>query len=351
MKKICVGVVFGGRSGEHEVSKQSAKNVMKALAEASFSVVPIFIDKKGRWFVEKDEVALVPAPGRGLRTITSQKTLKVDVYFPILHGTYGEEGTIQGLFEMAGVPYVGAGVLGSAIGMDKEAQKLLFLFHGIPTPHFEVVHRSEWHESTDRMLRLLAERVGFPCFVKPGNLGSSVGVTKVTRVGDLRRAVKEAFRYDVKILVEEFVKGREVDCAVLGNESPQVSLPGEIIPKREFFDYRAKYLAGDTEYKFAVPLPEHLKDKMMRTARRVFRVTFCAGMARVEFLLTKSEDIFVLEINTIPGCTSHSLFPRLWEASGMPFPRVVATLVELALERWQRKQSLKTTYKEGRFLR
>lgn len=359
MRKLSIGVVYGGRSGEHEVSKLSAKNVMQALEEASFSVVPIFIDKNGRWLalsevegsVHSQPVTLSPSPGVGLRDNKTGRTIPVDVYFPVLHGTYGEDGTIQGLFEMAGVPYVGAGVLGSAICMDKEAQKLLFLYHGIPTPHFEVVHKSEWEKQDDRVLRLLTERVGFPCFVKPVNLGSSVGVSKVTRARDLHKAVEEAFKYDVKILIEESVQAREVDCAVIGNEAPQVSLPGEIIPKRKFFDYRAKYLSDDTEYRFPVPLKEHLKDKVMGMTAKVYEITFCEGMARVEFLLTKSDDIFVLEINTIPGCTSHSIFPRLWGASGKPFPEVVSALIDLALERWKRKQSLKTTYKEGRFLR
>lgn len=348
--KLRIGVVYGGRSGEHEVSKLSAQNVMTALRAADFSVVPIFIDKKGHWFVDSKEVVLPPSPGLGLLNKTTQKPIHIGVYFPVLHGTYGEDGTIQGLFEMAGVPYVGAGVLGSSIGMDKEVQKLLYLYHGIPTPRFEVFRLEAWDRNRNECIRRAVQAVGLPAFVKPANLGSSVGVNKAKTQSDLNKAMADAFKYDVKIVVEEFIRGREIDCAVIGNEQPRVSLPGEIVPRREFFDYRAKYVAEDTEYTFAVPLPEHLKDKVMRTALQVYRITFCEGFGRVEFLLTKNEEIFVMEINTIPGCTSHSLFPRLWEASGMPFPDVVTELVNLGMDRWEKKQTLKTNYKDGRLL-
>jgi len=350
VKKLRVGVVFGGRSGEHEVSKLSGQNVTGALEEAGFSVVPIFIDKKGRWSVDKGEVALLPTPGRGLHYIATQKSITVDIFFPVLHGPYGEDGTIQGLFEMAGVPYVGAGVLGSAIGMDKEAQKLLYLFHGIPTPQFEVVRLHEWHEDREKIERVAIARVGLPCFVKPANLGSSVGVTKVKKAERLRRAIEEAFQYDTKILVEESIRGREVFCGVIGNEEPRVSLPGEVIPHREFYDYFAKYVSDKTELKVPIPLSRNLHGKVMEFSAAVYRVTFGEGYARVDFFLTADEDLSVIEINTIPGFTSHSMFPKAWEASGLPLPELVKTLVELGLDRYKIRRRLKTTSEEGRLL-
>lgn len=350
MKKLTVGVVFGGRSGEHEVSKLSGQNVMAALEEAGFAVVPIFIAKNGQWSVNNHEVFLPPTPGLGLRYRAIPKKIKIDIYFPVLHGPYGEDGTIQGLFEMAGVPYVGAGVLASAIGMDKEAQKLLYLFHGIPTAQFEVVRVDEWQKNKEKIERAVVARVGLPCFVKPANLGSSVGVTKVKKKESLRRAIAEALRYDTKILVEEFIRGREIFCGVVGNENPQVSLPGEVVPHREFYDYFAKYVSDETELKVPISLPPNIYGKAMELSAATFRACFCEGYARVDFFLTVDHDLVVIEINTIPGFTSHSMFPKAWEASGLALPELVKRLVWLGLDRHKMRRQLKTTYEKGRLL-
>ncbi len=350
MKKRTVAVVFGGRSGEHEVSKLSAQNVIAGLKQAGFSVIPIFIDKNGCWHINGREVVLYSASGAGLHDKTSQKPIAVDIFFPVLHGTYGEDGAIQGLFEMAGVPYVGAGVLGSAIGMDKEAQKQLYLFHGIPTPYFAAIRAAEWSSRRNEVIRRVAQDIGYPCFVKPANLGSSVGVSKIKSGKELSQAIANALEYDTKVLVEKCVKGREIMCGVMGNEAPKVSLPGEVIPKREFYDYIAKYVADDTEYKVAIPLPKSLQSRMMRLTADVFRATFCEGYARVDFFLGADNGLSVVEINTIPGFTNHSMFPRLWEASGISLPGVVQELVNLGMNRWQKRRRLQTSYKEGKLI-
>jgi D-alanine-D-alanine ligase len=351
MKKQIIGVIYGGRSGEHEVSVLSGQRVAEALKYAGFRVVEIFVDKFGRWSVSGKKVILSPNPGDGLLYKTSQKRIPVDIFFPVLHGTYGEDGTIQGVFEMTGVPYVGAGVLGSAVGMDKEAQKLLYVTHGIPTVHFEVIRRKEWQVAPNEWTRRITRSIGYPCFIKPANLGSSVGVHKVKREEHLKKAVADALRYDTKVIVEDFIAGREVLCGVIGNDKVRVSLPGEVIPKREFYDYIAKYVADDTEYRVAIPLADGLRERVMRLAARVYEATFCEGYARVDFFLTPSEELFVVEINTIPGFTSHSMFPRLWEASGLPLPDLVSTLVQLGWERHRERSALETSWREGKLLK
>lgn len=351
MKKWRIGILFGGRSSEHEVSWLSAKNVIASLNTSRYQIFPIKIDHKGTWFYKNEILSVNLKGGQPAEFFTRKIKLPLDVIFPVLHGPYGEDGTIQGLLEVTNTPYVGAGVLGSAIGMDKEAQKLLFFYHGLPTPQFETIRRREWGQNQDECLRRIEQRIGFPCFIKPVNLGSSVGISKVKKRSGLTSAVDDAFSYDTKVMAEEFIPGREVFCGVLGNEEVKVSLPGEVVPKREFYDYVAKYVSSDTGYKVPVPLEAKIQDKVMRLAKRVYQAAFCEGMARVDFFLKGEDELSVCEINTIPGFTSHSLFPKIWAASGLPFSEVLDILVDLAFDRWHKKRKLKIRPPESRFLK
>ena len=340
-KKISVALIFGGRSAEHEVSLISALAVHKNLDASKFNVRSIYITKDGLW-------KTVPAPatdldslsgGRafsflpwGVRGLTAR--VQADIYFPVLHGPYGEDGTIQGLLEMAGVPYVGAGILGSALGMDKASAKILLRETGLPVVPWRVVHETEWGDARAAVLRQIRREFALPFFVKPSNLGSSVGVTKVKDRKRTGEALDAAFRYDAKIIVEKGIAGREIECSVLGNECPEASLPGEVIPSREFYDYRDKYLEGKTGFVIPARLPRAVTGKIRRLAVEAFQALGCSGLARVDFFLEgRTGRLFVNEVNTIPGFTEISMYPRLWEASGLAFPRLVERLIGLGFER------------------
>lgn len=332
--KLKVAVIFGGRSGEHEVSIVSARSVMKALNRKKYSVTPIKISKTGLWQPQKSLVALF------------QK--KIDVVFPVLHGPFGEDGTIQGLFEMANVPYVGCGVLASSTAMDKFMTKIIFKAHGLPQAKFLHFTREEVKKNFPRVKKHILKTLGFPCFVKPSNLGSSVGISKVKKAARLRPALLLAASYDASILVEEGIDAREIECAVLGNEKPLASVAGEIVPSREFYDYFAKYIDNASK----LFIPAKISAKKMREVQNLSIAAYeslqCSGMARVDFLMDrKTGKLYLNELNTIPGFTSISMYPKLWEASGIAYPRLLDRLIKLALERHREKQKNVSTFESG----
>jgi D-alanine-D-alanine ligase len=358
--KLKVGVIFGGRSGEHEVSLRSARSVLNALDPDKYDLTQIGITHEGEWLVGEDVLdamianqvgnlfpaTLLPDPSRpNLYRIRSTSThgeglesiVSLDVVFPVLHGTFGEDGTIQGLFELQGIAYVGSGVLGSALGMDKGAFLDVMAHHGIPVVETIVVLRSEIERNMEGVIQKaesLVEGKSYPLFVKPANLGSSVGITKCTSRSDLMEGLLEASRYDRRVVVQRGVNAREIEVSVLGNEDPQASVPGEIIPSREFYSYEAKYIDDASDLIIPAPLPADLAEKIRTIAIQAYRATDCAGMARVDFLLDKDTgELYLSELNTLPGFTSISMYPKLWEASGLSYPQLVDRLIELALER------------------
>jgi D-alanine-D-alanine ligase len=363
-RRIRVGVIFGGRSGEHEVSLASAASVLSAIDPARYEVVPMGIAKDGQWVVGGDPlralaeaagvpIALPPAPAapdrRASQALARVPTAgglpagvaaRLDVVFPVLHGPYGEDGTLQGLLELADVPYVGAGVLASAVGMDKATMKAVFRAHGLPVVAHVVLRDHEWAATPGAWRRRVADELGYPCFVKPANLGSSVGISKVTAARALDAAVDAAFTHDRKILVERGIAGREIEVSVLGNDAPEASVPGEILPGREWYDYEAKYTDGVAKLLIPAPLSSGLAAEFRRLAVAAFHAIDAAGLARVDFFLDTDEQIWVNEINTIPGFTRFSAYPRLWEASGLAYPALVDRLIALALERHARKRRL-----------
>jgi len=323
--KLRVAVVYGGRSGEHEVSVRSARAVMDGMDPAKYEKIEYFIDKDGKWRPH----AIGPEPGAHP---------EIDVVFPVLHGTFGEDGTIQGLFELADLPYVGAGVLGSSVSMDKEVMKRVCAERMLPIVDYVTVTR----EKPD--LEKICEHLPFPMFVKPANLGSSVGISKVHDARELELAVAQAAQYDRKVIVERGIVGRELECAVLGNDDPVASLPCEILPSREFYDYDDKYLLDLAETKLPADLPAEKTEELRRLAVECYRAVECAGMGRVDFLLEESTGkLYINEINTIPGFTSISMYPKMWEASGIGFSALIDKLIELALERDARKKATKFT--------
>ena len=340
---VRVMVVFGGRSGEHEVSLASARAIMGAL-KGRHEVVPVGITRLGRWISsgdpmrELEEITDGPAPS-GPPALTSEKlpaTLdSVDVIFPVLHGPYGEDGTIQGMLELAGIPYVGSGVLASAVGMDKLTMKKVFAHHGLPQVKWLDLTRKEWEESGGAKVREIEATLGYPCFVKPANLGSSVGINKARGAGELREALDEAARLDRRLIVEAGVDAREVEVSVLGNEEAEVSVPGEIVVKKnEFYDYEAKYSEGGMELLVPADVPDTTEQEVRRIARAAYEAIDAAGMARVDFFLEReSGRLLINEINTIPGFTPTSVYSRLWAASGLPYEELLDRLIELALER------------------
>jgi D-alanine-D-alanine ligase len=364
-KKIRLGVLFGGRSGEHEVSLSSAASLMKALDPAKYEVVPIGITREGKWLVGSAADKLLPAvlqqgtpvipsadpSGPALIPLNSQlararsSAAGIDVIFPVLHGTFGEDGTVQGLLELAGIPYVGAGVLGSAAGMDKDVMKRLFRDAGLPVVPWVLVSRRQWESARPRIVRRIGRELRYPLFVKPANLGSSVGIRKVRKPRELAAAIDLAARYDRKILVENGVDGREIECAVLGNEQPRASVPGEIVPVNEFYDYEAKYLKEGSKLVIPAELTRRQTKLVQAYAIRAFQSTDCEGMARVDFLLDRrTGKLYVNEINTIPGFTPISMYPKLWEASGVPYPQLVDRLIRLALDRQREKSRTRYDY-------
>ncbi len=361
MKKLRVGVIFGGRSGEHEVSLNSANSILTALDREKYDVVPIGITKAGRWLIgaEPSQVlaegefdpelipaALIPDPSEAqLVPLAGGKANSIDVIFPVLHGTYGEDGTMQGLLELANIPYVGSGVLGSAAGMDKIVMKRIFAQVGLPQGRFLAFTRKQWESSAEPVLAEVENGLGYPCFVKPANMGSSVGISKARDRSGLVRALEVAARYDRRIVVEEFIEGREIEVSVLGNDEPVSSLPGEIIPCNEFYDYKAKYIDGDSALIIPAELPDATVESIRRYAVRAFTALDCAGLARVDFFVSRMDGtVLINEVNTMPGFTSISMYPKLWEASGVPYGELLDKLIELALERHREKNRSKTTY-------
>lgn len=329
MKKIRVGVIFGGQSPEHEISIQSALNVLQGVPRTTYDVVPIGIDKEGMWhLVDENELAGTEFSFSigALPFSVSSLSDVIDVAFPIVHGPLGEDGALQGLLKLAGIPFVGSDVLSSAIAMDKDVMKRLLQEAGIATPRFLVVRQNEVD------IDAIIERLGLPLFVKPANLGSSVGISKVKRKEALMPALEEAFLYDRKVVIEEAVCGREIECAVLGNEQPIASLPGEIIPQGEFYSYEAKYIDVDGA-SFVIPalLEPKVAHEIRQASIKVFKTLCCEGMARVDFFLCDDGRLLVNELNTIPGFTKISLYPRLWEASGISRAELVNRLVQLAI--------------------
>ncbi len=339
--KITIGLVFGGKSAEHDISITSARSVYAHLDKDKYKIVCIYINLLGRWgivdspLLEKHELnksSFQPFLPWGSRS--SKLPDEISIYFPVLHGPFGEDGTIQGLFEMAGVPYVGAGVLSSSLCMDKAMAKILFRAGGLPVAPFVSFNAKEWRKSRDAVQNRIRSDLRLPLFVKPANLGSSVGITKVKDDRDVPEAVKTALCYDGKVIVEQGVEGRELECSVLGNDEPRASLPGEILPYRDFYDYRDKYVEGKTQFKIPAPLTPEMTHTVKDMAVKAYKVLDCAGMARVDFFLEdKSGTLFLNEINTIPGFTEISMYPKLWEASGILFPELLDNLIDLAFSR------------------
>ncbi len=358
-KKIRVAVLFGGKSAEHEVSIQSAKNVVESLDKNKYEVVLIGIDKKGDWHVcppqylldssfdhqkslpTSDEVSFVTkSHGNNLIAISGQEHIgAIDVVFPVLHGPYGEDGSMQGLLKLANVPFVGSGVLGSAVGMDKDVMKRLLKGADLPVAEFLVFRKGE-----NINFEEIEEKLGLPFFLKPANLGSSIGINKIKNKEQFEKSLEEAFLYDTKVIVEGFIKCRELECAVLGNSDPRASIVGEVIPTHEFYDYDAKYFDDNGAIlKVPAELDETKVKEVQELAIKVFKALCLDGMARIDFFLSEDGKIYVNEANTIPGFTNISMYPKLWEASGISYNELVDTLVELAIEKFEEQQKLKTT--------
>jgi len=382
MKKLRVGILFGGRSGEHEISLLSAASVFKAINKDKFEVIPIGITKEGRWVTSGEAERLLsgkpsqeerhlragdpdatasaavlqngeafvmpPEPhGAGMQPFqtdalarrASDRAINVDVIFPVLHGTFGEDGTVQGLLELADIAYVGGGVLGSAAGMDKDIMKSLFRAAGLPIVKHVTVLRSEWEASRQKVQKVVENKLKYPVFVKPANLGSSVGISKAHDRKELGPAIDEAAKFDRKIVIEEGVggkkhKAREIECAVLGNDNPEASVAGEIVPSAEFYDYSAKYLDEGSQLIIPAKLTKAEMKKVQQLAIAAFRAVDCSGLSRVDFLMDpKSRKIYLNEINTMPGFTSISMYPKLWAASGVAYPELIERLIQLGLDR------------------
>ncbi|MBZ5645789.1 MAG: D-alanine--D-alanine ligase [Acidobacteriia bacterium] len=386
-KKLRVGILFGGRSGEHEVSLLSAASVVEAIDKNKYEVVPIGITKKGRWLTahhaerllrgEKHEerhlragdpdatpgaallakgedvlvppvpeTALAPFEGGG-HGAHAAHPIEVDIIFPVLHGTFGEDGTIQGLLELADIAYVGAGVLGSAAGMDKDVMKRLFAAAGLSIVKHVTALRADWEHDPKGVRKLIDRKLKYPVFVKPANLGSSVGITKAHDKKELGPAMDEAARYDRKLVVEEGVggarhKARELECSVLGNDRPEASVVGEVVPGKEFYDYEAKYLSEGSQLHIPAKLSKKQMKQVQEMATTAFQAVDCSGLARVDFLMDpRTHRIYVNEINTMPGFTSISMYPKLWAASGLSYPKLIDRLIQLGLERQADKKKNK----------
>lgn len=365
-KRIRVGVIFGGRSGEHEVSLRSARSVMDAIDKEKYDVLPIGITKEGRWITGGDPMraltdgtaatpaALIGAPGdptlkaiepAGQHSASMTSVATLDVVFPVLHGPFGEDGTVQGLLELADIPYVGAGVLGSALGMDKVAFKAVMRAHNLPVLPYLPVLRAAWEADREAVLDQAEAHLRYPMFVKPANLGSSVGISKARTREQLAAALDDAARYDRRLLIEQGIEAREIEVSVLGNDDPIASVPGEVVPGDEFYSYKDKYIDDKAQLLIPAPLDEATAALARDLAVRAFRAVDCAGLARCDFLLDKhTGELWLNEINTIPGFTSISMYPKLWEASGIPYPELIDRLIQLALARHAEKARNKTTY-------
>jgi len=374
MKKTVVGILFGGKSAEHEISLLSAKNIYEAIDREKFEPVLIGIDKTGRWLLNDasrfllnaDTPALVrlnsdgkpvilKTENSGMLSAEGMENICLDVVFPILHGPFGEDGTIQGLLKLTGVPFVGAGVLGSAVGMDKDVMKRLLRDAGIPIGKFITIKNNKSfteHESS-RIAKMpsfseVEAILGKPLFIKPANMGSSVGINKVNNEDEYTAAIQDAFQYDNKVIIEEFIPGREIECAVLGNDVPEASVPGEIIPSHDFYSYDAKYLdENGASLQIPAQLGEKTVKRIQELAIKVFQTLCCEGLSRVDFFMKENEEgtaeIIVNEINTMPGFTRISMYPKLWEASGIPYTELITQLIEFAIKRHEKDLQLKTS--------
>lgn len=367
--KTRIGVIFGGRSGEHEVSLESARSILANLNTDRFEIIQIAIDHRGRWYSGKnalasleagdfssmERVTLLPEPGHkalyrlpnAAANTVFEKYADLDVVFPALHGTFGEDGTIQGLFEMAGIAFVGAGVLGSSLGMDKGVFKSVMQAYNLPTLPTVVITRHQVEQEMDQVIAAAEAVSPYPLFTKPANLGSSVGITKCRSRADLVEGLMEAARYDRRILIEKGLSSvREIEVSVLGNDQPQASIPGEIIPGEDFYSYSAKYLLETSRLVIPAPLPPEKIADIQQIAVKAYRAIDCSGMARVDFLVNAEDlSIYISEVNTIPGFTRISMYPKLWEASGLPYPALLERLVELALERKAERDATEFEYR------
>ncbi len=370
-EKIRIAVLFGGQSGEHEVSINSAVSVINALDRSKYIVKPVAITREGTWVAgiepgrlangenpldlagKESGISKVFLPGDpGIKALVAmdndrcwKDSEQVDVVFPILHGTFGEDGTVQGLLDLANIPYVGSGVLGSSVGMDKVIMKMILAQHGLPQIDYTYCLRKDFAKDPDSIAKEVEHQLGYPCFVKPANMGSSVGISKAHNRRELLSAISEAAKYDRKIIMEEFIDGREIEVSVLGNDNPCASIAGEIIPLKEFYDYEAKYVDGYSELKIPADLSGEIVKHLQTLAVRVFKALDCAGMGRVDFFIGKEDGkVVVNEINTIPGFTKFSMYPKLWEASGLSYSKLLDRLIELAIERHNDKNISLTTY-------
>ncbi len=373
--RIRVGLIFGGRSGEHQVSLMSAQSVMAAIDREKYEVVPIGITKAGRWTLadvplleggdaslpsaallgDPSSRSLMQVEQLGDQTLTLSSVTELDVILPILHGPYGEDGTVQGLLELAGLPYAGAGVVGSAVAMDKVVFKKVMQAEGLPVLPYLLVLRSEWERDPAGAIDRITSLLDYPIFTKPANLGSSVGIRKCSSRAELESGMEEAARFDRRLVVEQGIDAREIECSVLGNDDPIVSIAGEIEPSRDFYSYRAKYLdEGEEASGLIIPAPisVELMDQVRSWAIQAYKAIDCAGMARVDFLLEKEgregapPKVYINEINTLPGFTSISMYPKLWEASGISYPDLIDRLIELALQRHADKERTQISYDE-----
>ncbi len=369
-RKIRVGVIFGGRSGEHEVSLMSARSVMEALDPERYEITPVGIDKDGRWLtgdvmgaltegVMAQPAAFLPDPHssslmrveQGETELTNISSVaELDVIFPVLHGPYGEDGTVQGLLELAGLPYVGAGVVGSAVGMDKAIFKHVMAANGIPILPWKLFDGKDWGKRPSAILDEIEAALTYPVFTKPANLGSSVGIAKCDNRDELAAGMTEAASYDRRIVIEQGINARELEVSVLGNEDPIASVVGEVRPRREFYDYVAKYMlepGSDEESELIIPanIPPEVSDEVRRLAVQAYRAIDCAGLGRVDLMMDQDTgQVYMNEINTIPGFTRISMYPKLWEASGIPYPELLDRLIDLALERYEDKAGLRTSF-------
>ena len=361
-RKIRVGILFGGRSGEHEVSLTSAKGIMNAMDKDKYEVVPIGITKAGQWLVGgdihqqlldaaaghpviADYVSSVKVLPENSLTLPVSETGPLDVVFPVLHGPFGEDGTIQGFLELVGVPYVGAGVTASAVGMDKAICKKIFQAHDLPLVPYLVFLRSRWQTDPETIINECESMLTYPMFVKPANLGSSVGIHKAENQEELRIGLDDAARYDRKLIIEQGIEAREIEVSVLGNDDPIASVPGEVIPSREFYSYAAKYIDDSSELLIPAPLNQEQTELIQQLAVEAFRVLDCSGLARCDFLLDKETgQVFLNELNTMPGFTPISMYPKLWEASGLSYSELIDRLIELAIERHEDKQQSESSF-------
>ncbi len=351
MSQIRIGILFGGKSGEHDVSILSAESIFRAIDKNQFLVIPIGILKNGhianahenKQMLSSEVHSLIPNnfPYNSINISSFQLKDHVDVIFPVLHGPNGEDGTIQGCLEIADIPYVGSGVIGSSTGMDKEIMKRIFMSHQLPVLPFYSFKKYYWQEDSAEIIFQISNQIGFPCFVKPANMGSSVGISKVKYEADLKKGIELALKYDNKIIVEKGIEAQEIEVSVLGNDNPQASLPGEIIPDRDFYDYDSKYSSSNSKLVIPAILDSNSLSKIREYAIKAFSSLDCAGLSRVDFFVDKKDhEIYINEINTMPGFTKISMYPKLWEASGIGYQDLISKLIDLALERYENKIKL-----------